>query len=197
MKRSASISIRAAILALAALTPSLAFAHSGGDHVLGFQSGLEHPLLGFDHLLAMVVIGAIAARTGGPGCVLVPLSFVSAMVTGAMLGMADIGLPYLETGIALSLVTFGTMVGLAKPLPLAAATALATLFGLFHGNAHGFEIPESASGVAYAAGFVFGTSALHAVGALFALKLARWPGTIRAVGFATSMIGLTLATQTM
>lgn len=197
MKRSASISTKTAILAFAVLIPSVALAHTGGDHVLGFQSGLEHPLFGLDHLFAMVAIGAIAARTGGPGCVLVPLSFVSAMVTGAMLGIAGIGLPYLETGIALSLVAFGAMVGLAKPLPLAAATALATLFGLFHGNAHGFEIPESASGVAYAAGFVFGTSALHAVGALSALKLARWPGTIRAVGFTASMIGLTLATQTM
>jgi urease accessory protein len=197
MKRSVSISTQAAILAFAILIPSLALAHSGGDHVLGFQSGLEHPLFGLDHLLAMVAIGAIAARTGGPGCVLVPLSFVAAMVTGAMLGMAGISLPYLETGIALSLVTFGAVVGLAKPLPLAAAAALATLFGLFHGNAHGFEIPEGASGIAYAAGFVLSTSALHAIGALFALKLARWPGTIRAVGFAASMIGLTLVTQTM
>ena len=197
MKRSASISIRTAILALAAFTPSLAFAHSGGDLNHDFLSGLEHPLFGLDHLLAMVAVGTIAARTSGLAGALVPLSFVSAMVAGAMFGMAGIGLPYLETGIALSLVTFGAMVGLAKPLPLATATALVTLFGLFHGNAHGFEIPESASGVAYAAGFVLGTSALHAVGALSALKLARWPGTIRAVGFAISMIGSTLVTQTM
>lgn len=171
MKRSASISVRTAILALAVFAPSLAFAHSDGDHIYGFQSGLEHPLFGFDHLLAMVAVGAIAARTG----VLVPLSFVSAMVAGAMLGMAGIGLPYLETGIALSLMAFGAMIGLAKPMSVAAATALATLFGLFHGNAHGFEIPEGASGIAYAAGFVVGTSTLHAVGALSVLRLARWP----------------------
>ena len=192
-----SISIKTAILAFAAFTPSLAFARSGGDHVHGFLTGLEHPLLGLDHLLAMVAVGIIAARTGGRGGVRVPLSFVFAMVAGAVLGMAGIGLPFLETGIALSLVTFGAMVGLAKPQPLAAATALATLFGLFHGNAHGFEIPESASGIAYAAGFALGTSALHAVGALSALKLARWPGTIRAAGIATSLIGMTLAAQTI
>jgi urease accessory protein len=197
MKRSVSISTKTAILAFALLIPSLALAHSGGDHVLGFQSGLEHPLFGLDHLLATVAVGIIAARTAGRGGFLVPVSFVSAMVTGAMLGMAGIGLPYLETGIALSLVTFGAVIGLAKPLPLAAATALATLFGLFHGNAHGFEIPESASGIAYAAGFVFGTSALHAVGALSALKLACWPATIRAAGVATSLVGMTLATQTI
>jgi urease accessory protein len=195
MKRPIAISI--AIPALAVLNPSLALAHSGGDHVHGFLSGLEHPLLGLDHLLAMVAVGMIAARTAGRGGVVVPLSFVSAMVAGATFGMAGIGLPYLETGIALSLVAFGATVGLAKPLPFAAATALVTLFGLFHGNAHGFEIPENASGIAYAAGFVFGTSALHAVGALSALKLARWPDTIRAAGIATSLIGMTLATQTI
>jgi urease accessory protein len=195
MKRSASISIRTIILALAVPTPSLALAHSGGDNLHGFLSGLEHPLLGLDHLLAMVAVGIIAARTAGRGGVVVPLSFVSAMVAGVMLGVAGIGLPYLETGIALSLVAFGAMVSLAKPLPLAAATALATLFGLSHGNAHGFEIPESASGIAYAAGIVISTSTSHAVGALSALKLARWPETIRAAGVATSLVGMTLATQ--
>ena len=182
MKRSASISIRTAILALAAFTPSLAFAHSGGDLNHDFLSGLEHPLFGLDHLLAMVAVGTIAARTSGLAGALVPLSFVSAMVAGAMFGMAGIGLPYLETGIALSLVAFGAMVGLAKPLPLAAATALATLFGLFHGNAHGFEIFLKAPA---------------ASPSLPALKLARWPGTIRAAGIATSLIGMTLATQTI
>jgi urease accessory protein len=197
MKRRVSISTKAAIMAFAALSPSLGFAHSAGERVHGFQSGLQHPLFGVDHLLAIVAVGAIAVRSGGRGGVLAPLSFVSAMVAGATFGMAGIGLPYLETGIALSLVTFGAMVGLAKPLPLAAATALATLFGLFHGTAHGFEIPESASGIAYAAGFVFGTSALHLVGALSALKLAGWPGALRAAGIATSMVGMALATQTM
>lgn len=197
MKRSVSISTKSAILAFATIAPSLALAHSGRDHIHGFLSGLEHPLFGLDHLLAMAAVGTIAARTNGCSGVVVPLSFVSAMLAGAMLGMAGIGLPYLENGIALSLVTFGTMIGLAKPPPLAAATALATLFGLFHGNAHGFEIPESSSGIAYAAGFVLGTSALHAIGALFALTLARWPGTIRAAGIVTSIIGWTLATQTM
>jgi len=197
MKRSVSISTRTAILAFAVLTPSLALAHNGGNHVRGFLSGLEHPLLGLDHLLAMVAVGIIAARSAGRGGVIVPLSFVSTMVVGAIFGMAGIGLPYLETGIALSLVAFGAMVSLAKPLPLAVATALATLFGVFHGNAHGFEIPESVGGIAYAAGFVFGTSALHAVGALSALKLARWPDAIHAAGIATSLAGMILATQTI
>lgn len=176
--------------ALAALTPSLAFAHSGGAHVHGFFAGLEHPLLGMDHLLAMVAVGMIGARSGGRSVVLVPLLFVSAMVAGALLGMAGIGLPSLETGIALSLVVFGAMVGLAKPLPLTA------LFGLFHGNAHGLEIPESAGGIAYAAGFVLGTSMLHAIGVLSVFKLARWPMTVRTARLATSLVGMAMAAQT-
>ncbi|TIL76535.1 MAG: HupE/UreJ family protein [Mesorhizobium sp.] len=183
------------VSALAAVTPSLAFAHSGGAHVHGFFAGLEHPLFGMDHLLAMVAVGMIGARAGGRSIVLVPLFFVSAMVAGALLGMAGIGLPSLETGIALSLVVFGAMVGLAKPLPLAAAAALTALSGLFHGNAHGLESPESAGGIAYAAGFVLATSMLHAIGILSAVKLARWPTTVRTAGFATSLVGMAMAAQ--
>lgn len=183
--------------ALAALTPSLAFAHSGGAHVHGFFAGLHHPLFGMDHLLAMVAVGIIGARAGGRSIVLVPLFFVSAMVAGALLGMAGIGLPSFETGIALSLVVFGAMVGLAKPLPLAAAAALTALFGLFHGNAHGLESPESAGDIAYAAGFMLATSMLHAIGILSAVKLARWPTTVRTAGIATSLVGMVMAAQSL
>ncbi|WP_287097298.1 HupE/UreJ family protein [Mesorhizobium sp.] len=181
--------------ALAAVAPSLAFAHSGGAHIHGFFAGLEHPLLGMDHLLAMIAVGIIGARAGGRSIVLVPLAFVSAMVAGALLGMAGIGLPSLETGLALSLVVFGAMVGLARPLPLAAAAALTALFGLFHGNAHGLEIPESAGGIGYAAGFMLGTSMLHAIGVLSVLKLARGPLPVRTAGIATSLVGMAMAAQ--
>lgn len=184
-----------ALSALAVLMPSLACAHGGGAHVHGFFAGLEHPLFGIDHLLAMVAVGMIGARAGGRGILLVPLSFVLAMVAGALLGMAGIGLPSLETGIALSLVVFGAMVGLVRPSPLAAAATLTALFGLFHGNAHGLEIPESASGVTYAAGFMFGTSMLHAIGVVSALKLARWPLPVRTAGIATSLVGMAMAAQ--
>ncbi|RWM23976.1 MAG: HupE/UreJ family protein [Mesorhizobium sp.] len=183
--------------ALAAGIPSLAFAHSGGAHVHGFFAGLEHPLFGMDHLLAIIAVGMIGARADGRSIVLVPLFFVSAMVAGALLGMAGIALPSIETGIALSLVVFGAMIGLARPLPLAAAAALTALFGLFHGNAHGLEIPGSASGIAYAAGFMLGTSMLHAIGVLSVFKLARWPMTVRTAGVATSLVGMAMAAQTL
>ncbi|RWL20804.1 MAG: HupE/UreJ family protein [Mesorhizobium sp.] len=181
--------------ALAALTPSLAFAHSGGARIHGFFAGLEHPLFGMDHLLAMIAVGIIGARAGWRSIVLVPLFFVSAMVAGALLGLTGIALPSLETGIALSLVVFGAIVALARPLPLAAAAALTALFGLFHGNAHGLEIPEGAGGIAYAAGFLLGTSMLHAIGVLSVFKLARWPMTVRTAGLATSLVGMAMAAQ--
>jgi urease accessory protein len=179
----------------AALTPSLALAHSGGDHAHGLLSGLEHPILGLDHLLAMVAVGMIAVRSGGRGRLVVPLSFVLAMVAGALLGMAGAGLPSLETGIALSLVVFGAILGLVRPMPLAAAAALTALFGVFHGNAHGLEIPDSAGGIAYAAGFVLGTSALHALGAVSGIKLAGWPPALRAAGIGMSLVGIAMAVQ--
>ncbi|SFP23278.1 urease accessory protein [Mesorhizobium sp. NFR06] len=184
---------RLASTAMAVLMPSLAFAHSGGFHVHGFLSGLQHPLAGMDHLLAMLSVGIIAARTGGRAVILVPACFVAAMVAGAMLGIAGIGLPSLESGIALSLVAFGAMVALARPMPFAFAASLATLFGLFHGNAHGLEIPETVDGMAYAIGFLAITSALHATGMLVALRSR--PAAVRAAGFGTSLVGVALVAQ--
>ena len=194
MKISSKFSL-AALSLTAAMMPSLAFAHPGGDHVHGLLAGLEHPLFGVDHLLAMVAIGMIAARNGRIGFFVVPPAFVLAMMVGAAFGIAGIGLLSIETGIALSLVVFGAMVALARPLSLEAAASLATIFGLFHGNAHGLEIPESAGGLAYAAGFVLATSALHAAGALSALKLAGRPATVRTAGAATSLVGMAMISQ--
>ncbi|MFK0692957.1 HupE/UreJ family protein [Mesorhizobium sp. IMUNJ 23033] len=186
---------RLALTVPAVLAPSLAFAHSGGFHVHGLMSGLEHPLAGIDHLLAMMAVGIIAARTGGKAIVVVPSLFVATMIAGALLGIAGIGLPSLESGIALSLVVFGAIMALARPLPLAVAASLAALFGLFHGNAHGLETPETVSGIAYAVGFVVATSALHTSGALAALTLRRWPKAIRTAGVGTSLVGVALAAQ--
>ncbi|CDX23100.1 Hydrogenase/urease accessory protein [Mesorhizobium sp. ORS 3324] len=194
-KLAPAVFARLAPAATSVLMPSLAFAHSGGFHIHGLQSGLQHPLAGIDHLLAMLSVGIIAARTGGRAFILVPACFVAAMVTGAMLGIAGIGLPSLESGIALSLVVFGAMVALARPFPLAFAASLTTLFGLFHGNAHGLEIPQTAGGIAYAIGFLTSTSALHATGALAALTLRSRPAAVRAAGVGTSLVGVALAAQ--
>lgn len=187
--------LRTGTFALTSLMPALAFAHPGGNHVDGLFAGFEHPLFGIDHLLAMVAVGVIAARVGGRGVLLVPLSFVLAMIAGALLGIAGTGLPSLESGIVLSLVVFGATMALARPLPLAALATLAGLFALFHGNAHGLEIPETATGIGYGAGFVLGTSMLHAIGVLSAFKLARRPSIVRLAGVTTSLVGLGLATQ--
>ncbi|WP_210211976.1 MULTISPECIES: HupE/UreJ family protein [unclassified Mesorhizobium] len=195
MNRMLSILTRLAPAAAAVLIPSLAFAHSGGFHVHGLLSGLQHPLAGIDHLLAMLLVGIIAARTGGRAAILVPACFVAAMVAGTMLGIAGTVLPSLESGVALSLVIFGAMVALARPFPLALAATLTALFGLFHGNAHGLEIPETVGGMAYAIGFLASTLALHATGALAALTLRSRPAAIRAAGIGTSLVGVALAAQ--
>ncbi|EHH09521.1 HupE/UreJ family protein [Mesorhizobium amorphae] len=195
MKTTLSMLGRLAPATTVVLVPSLAFAHSGGFHVHGLVSGLQHALAGIDHLLAMMAVGIIATRTGGKGIIVVPSCFVSAMVAGALLGIAGIGLSSLETGIALSLVVFGAMMALAQPLPLAVAASLTALFALFHGNAHGLEVPQTASGIAYAIGFVTSTVALLATGALAALPLRRWPAAIRTAGVGTSLVGAALAAQ--
>ncbi|WP_210237724.1 HupE/UreJ family protein [Mesorhizobium sp. M00.F.Ca.ET.216.01.1.1] len=185
----------AALAVTVVLKPSLAFAHDDGFHVHGLMSGLQHPLAGIDHLLAMMAVGIVAARTGGRFIIVVPSCFVLAMIAGALLGITGIGLPSLESGIALSLMAFGAMMALARPLPLAVTASLTALFALFHGNAHGLEIPEMASGFAYAIGFVASTSVLHATGALAALTFRRWPTAIRTAGFGTSLVGVALAAQ--
>lgn len=187
--------LTAGTFSLGILLPSIALAHDGGDHVHGLLAGLEHPFLGMDHLLAMVAVGVIAAKIGGRSALLVSLSFVSAMVVGALAGMAGLALPSLEASIALSVVLLGVMIMFAGQLSLVALMALTGVFGLFHGNAHGLEVPETASGLAYGAGFILATLVLHAAGALSGLKLAQWPAAIRVMGATTSLLGLGLATQ--
>ena len=119
------------------------------------------------------------------------------MVAGALLGMAGVGLPSQETGVALSLVVFGAVIGLVRPMPLAAAAALTAVFGVFHGNAHGLEIPEKRRRLGLAAGFMLGTSALHAIGAMCGVKLAGWPTALRAAGIGTSLVGIAMAARTI
>jgi urease accessory protein len=174
------------------LAPSSAFAHSGSAHVHGLLAGIEHPFTGIDHLLAIMAVGIIAGRTGGRALIVLPSCFVLAMLAGALLGIAGIGLPAVEPTIALSLVVLGSIMALAGPLPLAAAAALAAFFALFHGNSHGLEIPEAVNGVVYAAGFIASTAGLFAAGMLAALTQRRWPEAIRAAGIATALSGVAL-----
>jgi urease accessory protein len=157
--------------AFVALTPTVAFAHPGHDGA-GLFDGFLHPLGGVDHIVAMVAVGLLAARLGGRALWLVPASFVAAMAAAGLAGMAGVGLPYVEAGIALSVVVLGAVVALRLTMPVAAAMGLVAFFAVFHGYAHGIEMPETASGLAYGAGFVAATALLHGIGIALGLAIA-------------------------
>lgn len=161
---SKSLGIRLSLAALAAAVPSLAFAHIGIGSTHGFVHGFSHPIGGIDHILAMVAVGIFAANLGGRALWAVPLTFMSLMVAGGALGIAGIALPFVEVGIALSIVILGLLVAVRYAWPVAAAMTLVGIFAIFHGHAHGTEMPVDASGAAYAAGFVAATGLLHLAG---------------------------------
>lgn len=163
-------------LAILVLSPSLAFAHTGVGHTAGFFHGFEHPIGGLDHILAMVAVGVFAYVLGGRALWLVPLSFVGMMIVGFILGAAQIDLPFVELGIALSSVVIGAAAAWGRPMPVAAAMALVGVFAVFHGHAHGAEMPADSSGIAYAAGFAFSTALLHLAGIAAAFGIARLIG---------------------
>jgi len=156
---------RAAATAAALLSlTAAASAHTGLGDAHGFVHGFMHPVGGLDHVLAMVAVGLYASLLGGRALWLVPASFVGVMAIGGALGIAGIGVPYVETGVALSIVVLGLAVALRLSLPTLAAMALVGVFAIFHGHAHGAEMPQDASGLSYAAGFMLATALLHAAG---------------------------------
>jgi urease accessory protein len=161
------------LLGLVALT-TVAEAHPG--HVAGFL----HPFTGIDHIVTMVAVGLLAGRLGGRAVWAVPLTFVAMMVAGALLAFYGLKLVLVEEGILLSVVALSTAVIFARRLPMAVALSLAGAFAVFHGYAHGAEIPAGAGGFAYGIGFIAATSMLHAIG----IGLARLAGARRASALA-------------
>lgn len=140
-----------------------AFAHTG-HFVGGFVSGFSHPYLGFDHLLAMVSVGLWAAARGGRFLWLLPLSFVAAMAAGAGFAALGITLPAAEIAILASAVALLAFALFDRKLPLGAVLAAAAGFALFHGYAHGAEIPDGAHLATYGVGFLLATATLHGIG---------------------------------
>jgi urease accessory protein len=152
-------------LLLVCLMPSLASAHPGvPGHAHGFTSGLLHPLTGLDHVCAMLAVGLWAAQCGGRARWLVPLTFVSIMLVGGILGMGGASIPCVEQGIAASVLVLGIFITAAVRLPLAASAAIVGLFALFHGFAHGAEMSGTTSGLTYGLGFAVVTAGLHLAG---------------------------------
>jgi urease accessory protein len=192
--------MRRTLLALSvsfALIPTLASAHPGLGGAHDLAHGFVHPFGGLDHVLAMVAVGAFAAHLGGRARWLVPASFVLMMATAGLLGMAGFGLPFVEAGIALSVIVLGTALAFRLRLPVAAAMALVGIFAVFHGHAHGTEMPETVAGLAYGLGFVAATALLHAAGLGLGLLLGRAEGAagrriLQASGAAAALIGAAL-----
>jgi urease accessory protein len=163
--------LRLSAAAALALIPAIASAHPGHEGAAGLAHGFMHPLGGIDHILAMVAVGLIAARLGGRALWLVPASFVITMAVAGLAGRAGIGLAHAEAGIALSLLVLGAMIALRLTVPVAAAMALVGFFAIFHGYAHGAEMPETVSGLAYGAGFLAATGLLHGLGITLGLTI--------------------------
>ena len=158
----------------------------------GFLSGFEHPLSGFDHLLAMVAVGLWGAFLGRPLIVALPVIFPTVMAMGAILGMAHVPFPPVEIGIAISVLVLGVVIASAVKAPLWVASLIVALFGLFHGYAHGKELPSAADPIGFSVGFVLATGLLHVAGIGIGTMNA-WPWGVklnRSIGAAISITGV-------
>jgi urease accessory protein len=181
---------------LVLLLPAAALAHAEGAAAgSSFWTGFLHPIRGIDHVLAMFAIGLWGSQLGMPAIWVLPVAFPLVMAFGGALGIAGVPLPGTELGIALSVVALGSVIALALRPPVAAALAVAAFFAVFHGHAHGVELPGHAGAIAYSAGFVLATGLVHltgvAIGSIVHVKGGLT--ALRAGGGVISLIGMTLA----
>lgn len=184
--------------ALAALLPSVALAHVGLGQASGFIPGFGHPAGGLDHVMAMVMVGILAWRLGGRAVWLLPATFLCLMAVGGALGAGGIGLPFVEAGIALSVIVLGAVIAAGFRSPVGPSMALVGLFAIAHGHAHGVELPDGAGGLAFGAGFVLATALLHAAGVAVA-RISEGYGAyaVRLAGVGAALAGLGLLAGTV
>jgi urease accessory protein len=179
-----------AFLLVATVTPL--FAHDPAGQAEGFWAGLWHPVSGLDHVLAMVAVGLWGAQLGMPAVWMLPVAFPMLMAVGGFVGLVGVPIPGVEIGIALSALLLGVVVAFETRLPLVAAVALVSVFAIFHGHAHGTELPPGGNGLTYSMGFVVSTGCLHGAGIVMGL-VHRWPAgrmALRAAGAAVACGGL-------
>ena len=165
--------VRAGLTLILMLWPIAALAHQAGGEAIGLVGGLKHPVSGLDHVLAMVAVGLWGAQLGAPAIWLLPVTFPMVMAFGGMLALLGVPLPGSEIGISVSAVALGLVVMAEARPPLWAAAVLVGFFAIFHGHAHGTELPPGANGLLYSVGFVIATGALHATGIAIGL-VHRW-----------------------
>jgi urease accessory protein len=160
IRRRLEIAVFAAVL----LSAQTGFAHPQKGEAVGFLTGFRHPISGLDHVLAMVAVGLWGAQLGAPAIWILPVAFPMVMAIGGMLGLMGVPLPGIEYGIALSAMLLGAAVMLEIRPPIAVAAALVGFFAIFHGHAHGTELPPGQNALLYSMGFVVATGCLHALG---------------------------------
>jgi urease accessory protein len=179
-------------LLLLLTTAGPAFAHVQHGQAQGLLAGLRHPIAGLDHVLAMIAVGLWGAQLGAPAIWLLPVTFPMVMAFGGFLALVGIPLLGVEVGIALSAVLLGLMVAREARPPLVIAAALVGLFAVFHGHAHGTELPAGQSGLMYSVGFVTATGCLHGVGILLGVahKWAAGQAAMRVAGAAVTLAGV-------
>lgn len=179
-----------ALLLLLAAVP--AYAHEQSGQAAGFLTGLKHPVSGLDHVLAMISVGLWGAQLGAPAMWLLPVVFPMVMAFGGFLGLLGVPLPGTEIGIALSAILLGLMVALEARPPVWVAASLVGFFGVFHGYAHGTELPAGENALLYSVGFVIATGCLHAVGIGIGLSH-RWSAgrvALRVAGAVVALAGV-------
>jgi len=149
-------------------------AHVQQGQAAGFLTGLRHPVSGLDHVLAMIAVGLWGAQLGAPAVWVLPVTFPMVMAFGGFLGLVGIPVPGVEVGIAASAILLGLVVAREARPPLVVAAVLVGFFAIFHGHAHGTELPAGQSGLMYSIGFVVATGCLHGVGIAIGV-VHRWP----------------------
>lgn len=174
------------------VTMSVAMAHSGEGGGSGFISGFTHPLFGLDHVTAMVAVGIWGAFLGRPAIWILPIAFPLMMAVGGVLGIAGIPIPAIETGIAVSSIVLGLLIVFAMKAPLWVATIIVGAFAIFHGHAHGTELPGAVNPLAYSVGFVISTGLLHLAGILFGevIRFPKGDWILRAGGGVIALAGI-------
>jgi len=167
-------------------------AHVQSGQAAGFFTGLKHPVSGLDHVLAMIAVGLWGAQLGAPAVWVLPVAFPMMMAFGGFIGLVGLPLPGVEIGIALSAILLGSVVARESRPSLGVAVLLVAFFAIFHGHAHGTELPKGQSGLTYSIGFVIATGCLHGVGIAVGL-IHRWPAgkaALRAAGAIVALAGV-------
>jgi urease accessory protein len=187
-------SVRHALLATSLILAASvrAEAHVQQGQAAGFITGLRHPISGLDHVLAMIAVGLWGAQLGAPAVWMLPVTFPLLMACGGFLGLVGVPIPGVEFGIALSAVLLGLMVAREARPAVGFAAGLVAFFAVFHGHAHGTELPQGQSGLLYSVGFVVATGCLHGLGIALGL-VHRWPlgrVALRAAGVAVAAAGV-------